>query len=91
MSENLKQEIMRELTAWDRRFDLADTIADSIMEIFRKGKDENQFYGWYDDADQPRDKPTYEPPRDAACPYCGKPINPDDVRTHSLMYAGGLR
>lgn len=48
---------------------------------------DNQFYGWYDDASQAREKPTYEPPRDAACPFCGFKIEPDDVRTHSLMFA----
>lgn len=45
---------------------------------------DNQFYGWFDDASQTT--PTYEPPRDAGCPFCGFPITPDDVRTHSLMY-----
>lgn len=48
----------------------------------------NHFYGWYDDPEQPREKPSHEPPRDGACLYCGKPISPEDVRTHSLMYAG---
>jgi hypothetical protein len=48
---------------------------------------EQAFYGWFDDATQ--QAPTYEPPRDAPCPYCGKPITPDDVRTHSLMMATG--
>ena len=46
------------------------------------------FYGWYDDASQPVSQPSYEPPRDAPCPYCGKPIHVGDVRTHSLMYVG---
>lgn len=50
----------------------------------------NQFYGWYDDPSQPVDKPTFEPPRNAACPFCGASISPDDVRTHSLMYAGPI-
>lgn len=49
---------------------------------------ENAFYGWYDDASQPPDQPTYDPPHDGPCLYCGKPLLPDDVRTHSLMYAG---
>jgi hypothetical protein len=44
----------------------------------------NAFYGWYDDADQLT--PTYEPPRDAPCPFCGFPVRSDDVRTHSLVY-----
>ena len=47
---------------------------------------EQAFYGWYDDASQPSDKPSYEPPRDTPCLYCGMPIHADDVRTHSLMY-----
>ena len=47
---------------------------------------EQCFYGWYDDASQPH--PTFEPPRDAPCPFCGAKIRADDVRTHSLMYAG---
>ena len=50
----------------------------------------NQFYGFYDDPDQPREKPSYDPPHDAPCPYCGRPIHADDVRTHSLMYAGPI-
>ena len=49
---------------------------------------ENTFYGWYEDAAQPRESPSFEPPRNAPCPYCGTPINADDVRTHSLMYTG---
>ena len=44
----------------------------------------NQFYGFLEDKS---DTPVYEPPRDAPCPYCGEPITPDDVRTHTLMYA----
>jgi len=47
---------------------------------------ENSFYGWYDDASQPVDQPSFEPPRDAPCPFCGKAIHAEDVRTHSLMY-----
>jgi len=46
----------------------------------------NTFYGWLDDATQ--DEPTYEPPRNAPCPFCGHPIHADDVTTHSLMYRG---
>lgn len=47
---------------------------------------DNQFYGWYDDATQ--DKPTYEPPRDAPCPFCGCKVTPDDVGTTNIMYQG---
>ena len=46
----------------------------------------NAFYGWFDDTDQ--SNPSYEPPRDAPCLFCGAAINGDDVRTHSLMYRG---
>ena len=44
------------------------------------------FYGWFDDATQRT--PSYDPPHDAPCLYCGRPIAADDVRTHSLMTAG---
>ena len=47
----------------------------------------NDLYGWYDSPDQPLDQPTYDPPRDAPCPYCGNPLTDDDVRTHSIMAA----
>ncbi len=47
---------------------------------------ENQIYGWFDDPDQER--PSYEPPRNAPCLFCGVPIHSGDVRTHSLMYQG---
>jgi hypothetical protein len=46
----------------------------------------NIFYGWFDDRGQ--QCPTYAPPRDAPCPYCGHPIHAEDVRTHNLMYQG---
>jgi len=49
------------------------------------------FYGWYDDPSQPIDKPSYNPPFDAPCPYCGKPISENDIRTHSLMYIDGAQ
>ena len=49
---------------------------------------EQTFYGWYDDASQAPDKPTFEPPRNAPCPFCGTPIHAENVRTHSLMYTG---
>lgn len=45
----------------------------------------NRIYGWFDDASQ---KATSEPPLDAICLYCGHSINPDDVRTHNIMYPG---
>lgn len=46
---------------------------------------EQIFYGYHEHAgDGPAD---YEPPRDAPCPFCGKPVFAEDVRTHSLMYA----
>ena len=43
----------------------------------------NAIYGWFDDADQT--DPTYEPPRDAPCLFCGGPVHAEDVRTHSLL------
>jgi len=48
-------------------------------------KSGNQVYGWFDD---PWGDPSYDPPHNAACLFCGNPIASDDVRTHSLMYAG---
>lgn len=50
---------------------------------------ENSFYGWYDDASQAKDKPSFDPPHDAPCPFCGTNIHAEDVRTHSLMYVEG--
>lgn len=47
---------------------------------------ENFLFGWFDDADQAA--PSYDPPHDAPCLFCGVKINGDDVRTHSLMYRG---
>ena len=47
----------------------------------------NAFYGWFDDAEQT--KPTYDPPHDTPCPFCGFPVHADDVRTHSLIYQSG--
>ncbi len=46
----------------------------------------NIFYGWLDDPAQT--EPTYEPPRDAPCPFCGFPVHGEEVSTHSLMYKG---
>lgn len=45
----------------------------------------NAFYGWFDDSTQT--EPTYDPPHDAPCLFCGRPISADDVRTHCLTYA----
>ena len=50
---------------------------------------EQTFYGWYDDASQAAHQPSFDPPHDAPCPFCGAAIRPDDVRTHSLMYVEG--
>lgn len=45
---------------------------------------EQIFYGYFEN---PQDTaPAYQPPRDAPCPFCGKPVHEDDVRTHNLMY-----
>jgi len=46
----------------------------------------NAFYGWLDDPTQT--EPSYEPPRDTPCPFCGHAVHADDVSTHSLMYRG---
>jgi hypothetical protein len=48
--------------------------------------DGNSFYGWFDDVSQ--QDPTYDPPHDAPCPFCGSAIHPEDVRTHNLTYCG---
>lgn len=45
------------------------------------------FYGYFENS-KPWVRPEYEPPHDAPCPYCGKPIHAEDVRTHSLIYQG---
>lgn len=42
------------------------------------------FYGYHEDPTGT--VPEYDPPHDAPCLFCGKPISSDDVRTHSLMY-----
>ena len=47
---------------------------------------EQIFYGYFEDT---CDKPDFEPPRDAPCLYCGKPVHAEDVRTHNLMYSAG--
>lgn len=59
-----------------------------ILDAIRNFEDRqlaaaNAFYGWFDDPDQTA--PTYEPPRDAPCLFCGADLHADDVRTHSLM------
>jgi len=45
-----------------------------------------KIYGWFDSEYQAKDKPTYNPPFDADCPYCDKPLTDEDMRTHSMMY-----
>jgi hypothetical protein len=47
--------------------------------------------GFYDRPNQPVDQPTYNPPLDAPCPFCGAPLTMDDMRTISLLYIGGAR
>ena len=59
---------------------------DCVNGVCPKVPTENIFYGWFDDADQTT--PSYEPPRDAPCLFCGTPIHADDVRTHNLMHGG---
>lgn len=47
---------------------------------------ENAFYGWYDDASQAPDQPSYDPPHDTPCLYCGLALDPEnDIRTISIM------
>ena len=46
----------------------------------------NQIYGWFDDAAQ--DAPSYDPPRNTPCLFCGHPVVPDDVRTHGFLFTG---
>ena len=46
---------------------------------------EQIFYGYFENAQD--QTPAYGPPRDAPCPFCGKPVHADDVRTHNLMYS----
>ena len=58
-----------------------------VAQTMRGAARGNTFYGWFDDPGQTA--PTYEPPRDAPCLFCGFPVRADDVRTHSLMYRGG--
>ena len=42
----------------------------------------NKLYGWFSSLEE---GPDYDPPHDAPCPYCGDPLTPDDVRTHSFV------
>lgn len=49
-------------------------------------RSENLIFGWFDDAAQKA--PSHDPPHDAPCLFCGSAIHAEDVRTHSLMYAG---
>lgn len=51
---------------------------------FLHGNEPQIFYGYFEDAGT---VPDYDPPHDAPCLFCGTPVRPDDVRTHSLMYA----
>lgn len=46
---------------------------------------EQIFYGYFEDP--AATVPDREPPRDAPCLYCGKPVHAEDVRTHALMYS----
>ena len=50
---------------------------------------DNLFYGWYDDATQPVAQPSFDPPHDGPCLFCGKPNSESDIRTHSLMMMTG--
>jgi hypothetical protein len=61
-------------------------LEDFVMRAADDGSNGNMFYGWFDDPDQR--EPSYDPPHNAPCSFCGMPINADDVRTHSIMYEG---
>lgn len=45
----------------------------------------DEIIGYFDSADQA--EPIFDPMFEAACPYCGNKISPEDVRTHSIMGA----
>lgn len=53
------------------------------------GAGDQPFYGWYDDAEQTPDRPSYDPPHDGPCLFCGRPLRPDDVRTISMLASEG--
>jgi len=44
----------------------------------------NDVYGWYDNAEQPKNQPSYDPGFYVPCLYCGEPLTDDNVRTHSF-------
>lgn len=48
---------------------------------------EQQIYGWFDDPTQT--EPTYNRAIGGPCLFCGRAVTPENVRTHSLMYAEG--
>jgi hypothetical protein len=54
--------------------------------VSERHKEENVFYGWFDDATQ--SEPTYSPPIGGPCILCGKmmSVGSDDVRTHNVMF-----
>jgi len=57
-----------------------------IVKSQRRPPAGNLFYGWFDEPDQT--EPTYGPPRDAPCPFCGFQVYAGDVRTHNLIHQG---
>jgi len=61
---------------------------DAARMVQNVARPQQTFYGWFDDASQANNEPSYDPPHNAPCPYCGFAIGPGDVRTHSLMYQG---
>ena len=54
-------------------------------------RDVHGLIGWYDQADQPRDQPTFDPPHEGPCVICWNPLSPDNVRTVAVMPVGGDR
>lgn len=70
---------------------------DDIADLLEAGyfgavpRDETESVDSEDDAPEATHRdPSYDPPHDAPCLFCGKPVTADDVRTHSLMYAGAI-
>ena len=49
----------------------------------------NVFYGWYDDPTQAVNDPSYDPPHDGPCLFCGWALQDGNIRTHSMMATEG--
>lgn len=71
-----------------------EALSELLTEVsrFRAAQDKsaapgNSFYGWFDDAEQ--EVPSYDPPHDGPCLFCGRLLAVNDVRTHSIMVVSG--